>query len=118
MKVIDLDILRPEPQFVKIGGREIDISFIPCGIHFDVSAVIQELMALDQVKLSSDIVEMKNAFGLSVKLCAIFCQHLHKDMTEEWFYDNATTNQINDFVNALAGSLLATNKGIEAHAKN
>ena len=38
--VIDLDILRPEQKLVKLGGHEIDLSFIPCGITFEIDQIV------------------------------------------------------------------------------
>jgi hypothetical protein len=118
MKVIDLDILRPEQNIVKIGGKEIDVSFVPCGITFDLDAIVQELVKLDSKKVKADPKETKRAFGLSVKLCSLFCEHLYPEMDEKWFYDNASMEQINQFSSAVQSALLASYAGVNAHSKN
>jgi hypothetical protein len=118
MNIIDLDILRPDPVWVKIGGRKIDVSFVPCGITFDLDAIVQQLVKLDGEKVKSDPVEMRKAFDLGVQLCAIFCEHSNPDMTEKWFRDNATAPQISGFTNAIQSALIKSYEGAEAHAKN
>jgi hypothetical protein len=118
LNVIDLDILRPEPNIVKIGGREIDVSFIPCGITFDLDAVVQELVKLDSERIKADPAEMKRAFNLGVKLCSTFCEHKFPEMTEQWFYDNANAEQVNGFASAVQTALFKSYAGVAAHSKN
>lgn len=117
-KIIDLDILRPEPQLVKIDGQQVDVSFIPCGITFELDAIVQELVKLDGSKVQSDPVEMRRAFDLGVKLCSVFCQHTYSYMDEEWFRNNTTSEQITAFANAIQSSLMKMYSGIGDHAKN
>lgn len=116
--VIDLDILRPETRLVKIGGKEVDVSFIPCGITFDLDAIVQQLVKLDGKKVQSDPKEMRRAFDLGIKLCSVFCQHKYPDMDEKWFLDNATSMQINAFTNAIQKALMESYAGVGAHTKN
>lgn len=117
-KIIDLDILRPAPQLVKIDGKEVDVSFIPCGITFDLDAIVQELVKLDGSKVQSDPQEMRHAFDLGVKLCSVFCHHTYPYMDEKWFLDNTTSDQITAFANAIQSSLMKMYAGIGDHAKN
>ncbi len=118
MKVIDLDILRPEPQLVKMAGREIDVSFVPCGITFELDEIVQQLVKLDAGTIQNDVTEQRRAFDLGVRLCAIFCKRKYPDMDEEWFLDNASSQQITGFANAIQSALMRSYAGIEAHAKN
>jgi hypothetical protein len=118
LNIIDLDILRPTPQIVKIGGREIDVSFVPCGITFELDAIVQELVRLDAKKVREDPKEMRRAFSLGVNLCAIFCQHKYPDMDEKWFEQNCDAAQINGFTTAIQTALVRSYQGVEAHAKN
>lgn len=117
-KVIDLDILRPEPRVVKIGGKEVDVSFIPCGITFDLDAIVQELVRLDQHKVQTDPAEMKRAFNLGLKLCAVFCQHKYPEMDEVWFENNLDAGQVNAFTSAIQQALMKAYEGVKAHSKN
>ena len=117
-KIIDLDILRPEPKIVKIGGKEIDVSFIPTGITFDLDEIVKELMALDQEKVKTDRTEMERAFGLGIKLCAVFCQRKYPELDETWFRLNTSAEQINAFAGAIQSSLMRIYSGITEHSKN
>lgn len=118
MNVIDLDILRPEPRIVKIGGREIDVSFIPSGITFDLDTIVQEMIKLDAEKIRANRKEMERAFNLGVKLCSIFCEHNFPDMNEKWFFDNASAEQVNGFASAVQATLFKSYEGVAAHSKN
>ena len=117
-KVIDLDILRPEPRIVKIGGKEVDVSFIPCGITFDLDAIVQELVKMKPEKVKSDPAIMKHAFDLGVELCAVFCQHKYPEMDSDWFRVNANSQQVNGFTNAIQTALYESYAGVTAHSKN
>ena len=118
MKVIDLDILRPEPDIVKIGGREIDVSFVPCGITFELDEIVRQLVKVDGKKLKDDKAEQLKAFDLGIRLCAVFCQHNHPEMGEQWFRSNASSQQITAFAQAIQAALGKSYEGVEAHAKN
>jgi len=118
MNVIDLDILRPEPQLVKIGGKEIDVSFVPCGITFELDEIVQQLVKLDTSTIQNDVKEQRRAFDLGVRLCAIFCKRKYPEMDETWFLDNASSQQITKFANAIQSALMLSYAGVEAHAKN
>lgn len=117
-KVIDLDVIRPEKIIVKLGGHDIDVSFIPAGITFDLDSIIRELMGLNQEKLAQDPQEMQRAFNLSIKLCSLFCEHLYPEMDEKWFRDNVTSQQINAFAIAIQDALKDSYRAVETYAKN
>lgn len=117
-KVIDLDILRPEPNYVQIGGKKIDVSFVPCGITFDLDAIVQELVGLDQEKVKTDRAEMKRAFDLGIKLCSVFCSHDNPEMDEAWFMRNASAEQVNAFTVEVQKALFSSYEGVKRHSKN
>ena len=118
MKVQDLDVLRPEPRIVTIGGKGIDVSFIPCAITFDVDAVVRELSVLTQDEIKNDPPKTRRAFELSVKLCAIFCAYKYPELDEEWFLNNTNVNQIAAFAEAIKDALSKAYAGIEVDSKN
>lgn len=117
-KIIDLDLLRPDSKIVKIGGKEIDVSFIPCGITFDLDDIVKDLMNLDQDKVKTNRKEMEKAFNLAVKLCAVFCSYKYPDMDEAWFREHTSPEQINGFSSAIQSSLVDIYSGITEHSKN
>lgn len=117
-KIIDLDILRPEPQIIKIGGKEIDVSFIPCGITFELDAIVKELVLIDRDKVQEDRDEMEKAFNLGVRLCSTFCKIKYPEMDEDWFVKNTTSEQVTGFANEIQKSLMKAYGEIGRHSKN
>lgn len=117
METLDLDILRPEKKLVKIGGQTIDVSYIPCGITFDVDKIVRQVGQYTEKELNEDATKAKHAFDLSVKLCALFCTVKHEELDEEWWKENADLVQINQFVYAIQEALVKAYKGIEIPQK-
>ncbi len=118
MKVKDLDALRPESAYIKICDKEIDVSFIPCGITFDIDDIMQELGTMNQDDIKNVPEKTKRAFELSVKLCSTFCSHKYPELDEEWFYENADVLQIKVFTETIKDALTRAYAGIQASPKN
>lgn len=118
MDVEDLDVLRPEPRAVRIGGQDIDVSYIPCGITFEVDAIVRELWAIPQEALAAGGDDARRAFDLSIRLCAVFCYRKHPEMDEEWFRDNVDAGQLRMFAEAVRDALARAYKGSESGPKN
>jgi hypothetical protein len=118
LEVLDLDTLRPQKRILKLAGNEIDVSFIPCAITWDVDKLINEINALNKDEVLDGKEETRKAFDLSIKLCSLFCEHKYPEMNEAWFRENADPIQIKYFVNAIRGALNKAYEGIEANPKN
>jgi hypothetical protein len=117
-EVIDLDILKPEGKLVKLNGHEIDLSFVPCGITFEVDEIVRELSSINKDKLDKNGNETKLAFDLCIKLCTVFCEHDFPEMTEEWFRRKVDGSQINIMANLIKDALNRSYQGIERYGKN
>lgn len=118
MKVKDLDVLRPESKLIKLNGKEIDVSFIPCAITFDIDEIIKELSGITENDIRTNPEYTKKAFDLSIKLCAIFCQHNYPEMDEDWFRNNTDALQIKAFAESIKEALTRAYSGIEEYGKN
>lgn len=118
MEVVDLDLLRPEPKIIKLGGKEIDASFIPCGVTFEIDKIMREMSTLnaDEVTAGGDVTAL--AFDLSIRMCAVYCQCKYPEMDEAWFKANATAGQIQKLTTVLREALVAGYKEVEAYSKN
>lgn len=112
MIVEDLDALRPEPHFIKLGGKEIDITFLPCAITFDIDAIVRQIGEMDKEELLENGSATKEAFDLTIKMCVIFCQHSHPEMDEEWFRNNTDAFQLQAFSSAIKEALVRAYVGI------
>lgn len=124
MKVEDLDVLRPEPRIVRIGGKDVDVSFVPCAITFEVDDLVTQLnkfeiihddeTGIDILKNPSDA---KKAFELSVRLCAVFCEHKYPELSYEWFMENSDGQQIRYFAESIKAALVRAYAGV-SQSKN
>jgi len=81
----DLDLLRPSPEYVRLGGKDIDISFIPSGIAIDIIMLKEKL---DKSK------KEKESFGYAADLCAAITGIQHEEMTKEWLLKNTSMDQL------------------------
>ena len=81
-KVIDLDILRPDSKLIKLGGKEIDVSFIPCGITFELDSIVQQLLKVLLLLVLNimDLLHLKEKQVLLEKQC------IHYLMGNVWIF--------------------------------
>ena len=119
-EVIDLDVLRPKAVVVKLGGNEIDVSYIPVGITFDVDEIVQKLIPFTPEAIAEDKTGQKTreAFDLSIKLCTVFCSHAHPEMDEKWFLDKTSPQQIEALATIISDTLLSSYEDMEGYQKN
>ena len=112
-KVLDLDVLRPEPDIVKLNGHELDCGFIPTGLTFDINAIVTEAAKLDQDKIGIDDDVTKAMYDLSVRMCAVFWSRKYPEMDEEWFRENTDARTINIIGEKLRQALTRAYEGID-----
>ena len=112
--VLDLDVLRPADAKVVLGGNEIDVSFVPLALTWDINDLLTQSGALDQEKLNAnDSEEVKKAFNLSVTMCAVFCAHQYPEMDEAWFEANASLGDITALGTKIREALVRAYEGID-----
>jgi hypothetical protein len=117
-EVLDLDILRPKKVILKLNEKEIDVSFVPAGITFEVDELIRDLSKIPIKKIEEGKADAKRAFEISLSICSLFTAHNYPEMTKEWFLKNVSAPQVNVFVHAVKNALAESYKGIEAYGKN
>ena len=112
--VKNLDLLKPKPHWVQLCGKKIDLSFMPCGIVFDVNDVINELGAIDTKELSAGGKAARQAFDSTIKLCALVTHSQYEEMDED-FLRKVRIDQIQglaeEIKNLLSRELEAVPKG-------
>jgi len=116
--VLDLDILRPVAVRVRLAQKEIDVSFIPVGITFEVDEIVKQLGKLKQVDLEKGGEPARKAIDLTIKLCALFCSVKNPELDEAWFRSNANPAQLTALADVIKDTLLKSYEGIEAYRKN
>ena len=117
-EVLDLDALSPKPVLFRLNGHEIDVSFIPVGITFELDEIVQELAQYSVADLQGGGEITKRALILSVKMCALFCSLEHPEMTEDWFSRRTTPDQIQPLAKAIGDTLVASLEAMERYQKN
>lgn len=117
--VVDLDVLRPDARYVKLGGNKIDVSFIPCAITFELEVVVQEMAKLSQADLTNGAGEAaRRGFDLAIDLCALFCKHDYPEMDRDWFMSHTEVGQIGAFAEAIKAALVRSYQGVERYQTN
>jgi len=97
--VHDLDILRPPSVYVKLGGKKIDIGFIPSGIAVDIMKLQSELTGLtDSPEKLKQVAEggeeAQRGFEIAAELCAAITRNQYPEMDKEWLMKNTDIVQI------------------------
>lgn len=116
--VHDLDVLRPASVIVRLGGKEIDIGFVPSGIAVDVMKLKDELEGLtgseDKLK---EIEEGGDAairsFELAADLCATITKSQHAEIDKEWLMKNTDIIQLKALMDLITRSVFQSLQSVE-----
>lgn len=114
--VHDLDVLRPQPEYVKLAGKKIDISFIPSGIAMEAMQMQQELQKLTDTpekikKVRAGGKAAQRTFEIAAELCAGITKSQYPEMDKEWLLNHTDALQIKaliGFVTAAVSRSLET----------
>ena len=115
--IVDLDILKPPKKIIKLGGVQIDVSFVPCGITGEIDSLVRKLSEYDENKLK-DEKSSKEALDIIIKLCSTFASFKNPELSEKWFRENVEMPQINAFVSLIKEALIRSYAGVEQYGKN
>ena len=115
--IVDLDILKPPKKIIKLGGVQIDVSFVPCGITWEIDSLVRKLSEYDENKLK-DEKSSKEALDIIIKLCSTFASFKNPELSEKWFRENVEMPQINAFVSLIKEALIRSYAGVEQYGKN
>ena len=96
----DLDILRPAPEYVRLGGHDIDNSFIPSGIAIDITNLETELRGVMGAKenIEEDSEAATKSFKLLAEICAGITSFQCEEMTTEWLLKHTNLEQLNQLM--------------------
>jgi len=114
----DLDILRPPSVFVKLGGKKIDIGFIPSGIAIDIMKLQTELQGLtdsrekiEQMEKGGD--EAQRGFEISAELCASITKSQYPEMDKDWLMKNTDIVQIKALMEHITQAVFRNLQSVE-----
>ncbi len=122
--VYDLDLLRPSPEYVILGGKKIDISFIPSGIAIDIMDMRQKMEELTGTpeklkKIEEGGKEAIESFQIAASICAKITESQHKDMTKEWLLKNTNVIQLQKLIEHVTSAVFKSLEGVqEGSGKN
>ena len=116
--VVDLDIIRPKKQAVRLAGKVVDVSMIPCGITFEIDKIVRELAGMDQTKIGEGGEETRKALDLTIRLCSTFTSVDNPDMNELWFRKHVSVEQANKMADIIKDTLLKSYEGVKQYGKN
>lgn len=117
-EILDLDILRPEKDLVKLGGNIIDVSFVPVAITFEVDEIVREINNMSADIAGEKPEALKRALDLSIKLCAYFASWKYPEMNEEWFRENISGIVLKELTQKIKRALDVSYRGLEDYGKN
>jgi len=116
-EVIDLDVLRPPETLVKIGGKTVNVGFVPSGITWDIDRIKEELRNLDQKEILEGGPAAKKGYDLAVEMCSVYCTVKHPDMTVEWFKENTDARQVGMMAEVITGALNKAYEDADKYSK-
>ena len=99
----DLDILRPQAEYVILASKKIDISFIPSGVAIDIISMRQKMERLTDTpekikKLEEGGKEAIESFEIAAELCAKITECQYKEMTKEWLLEKTSIIQLQKLI--------------------
>ena len=112
----DLDILRPEPEYVKLGGHDIDISFIPSGIALDIMNMRGDLEGLTDTPEKIKKIERggeaaKKTFEITAEICAKITEAQYEEMNKDWLLKHTSVVQLKSLIEHITQAMY---KSLEA----
>ena len=116
--ILDLDVLRPTPKLVKLAGHEIDVSFVPCGITFELNDLMTQATGLDMKEVEKGGAQAKEGFDLALQMCALFCSIEHPELDTQWFRAHTSPVQICALAEVIKDTLMSSLEGVEGYQKN
>ena len=116
--IVDLDVLRPAKRMVRLNGKDIDVTFIPCAITFELGEISDRIEKLDTEEIKAGGPTTRLAFELAVEMCAVFCAWKYPEMDKQWFMEHTDAMQIEMFANELRKALDNAYKGVGTYGKN
>ncbi len=121
--VYDLDILRPPSEYVLLGKRKIDISFIPSGVAIDIMEMRQKMEELTDTpeklrKIEEGGKAALESFQLAAEMCAKITKNQHEEMDKEWLLKNTNVVQLKKLIEHITNAVLKSLESMEEPGKN
>jgi len=114
----DLDVLRPPPEYVRLAGKDIDISFIPSGVAIDIMELQDSIN--DMVDTPAKMAKVREGgevalrtFDLSAELCAKVTMCQFPEMDKAWLLKNTSVGQLKILVERVTRAVFRSLETVE-----
>jgi len=116
--IYDLDLFRQSQVYVRLGGKQIDISFIPSGIAIDIMKLQTELMSLTNSgeklkRMEAGGDEAQRGFEIAAELCAAITKNQHPEMDKDWLMQNTDIVQIKALMDHVTKAVFRSLQSVE-----
>ena len=114
----DLDILRPPPEYVRLGGKDIDISFVPAGVAIDILSLqdqMTELAGTDEAveRLTKDREASLRLFSLQAEYCAKLTSAQFPEMDKDWLLKHTSVRQLKILIARVTAAVTRSLAAVE-----
>jgi len=113
----DLDVLRPQPEYVQLAGKKINIAGIPSGIAVDIIGLHGKLLDLagspEKLKKIEAGEDAEKSFEVAAELCGVITRAQHKEMTKDWLLKNTDIVQLVALMNYIIKAVQRSLGGVE-----
>lgn len=114
----DLDVLRPTPEYVRLGGKDIDISFVPAGVAIDILGLQDQMTELagsdDAVeRLTKDRDASLRLFDLQAEYCAKLTSAQFPEMDKDWLLKHTSVRQLKILIARVTSAVTRSLAAVE-----
>lgn len=114
----DLDVLRPTPEYVRLGGKDIDISFVPAGVAIDILGLqdqMTELAGSDEAveRLTKDRDASVRLFDLQAEYCAKLTSAQFPEMDKDWLLKHTSVRQLKILIARVTSAVTRSLAAVE-----
>lgn len=110
--VYNLDEKVKPPEVIILGGVEMDISFIPCGVSIPLlkayDEYVKHLTEHGSSIIKNDLEKAKENADLVIKVVTIFTKFKDPKLHEEWILNNCDMKQIGFLMTKLINTIMSS----------
>jgi len=117
-RVQDLDILRPPPEYVRLSGKDIDISFVPAGVALEMMVLQDQLDELADTpekieRLQNNRELALRMFDVQAEYCAKLTSAQYPEMDKAWLLRNTSVRQLKILINQVTRAVMQSLDTVE-----
>ena len=105
----NLDEKQNPPEYIRLGGIDMDISFIPCGVAIPLTKAYEEWRehynkhGIDNIRKNNDIAQENNL--LIAKTVSVFTTYADEKINEDWLLKNLSVENLGFVFKKIMGAI-------------